>query len=294
MNKNCEPKVWIAHSTNDKDIASVIAEGLDRQLISVLNDYVQYRLRSGEDEDDIITSSINQADFVLALVTASTNADDMISQIRRAQTLNRKILVIIYGTNDVVSLGFTSIDLAELLSGSPHIYYAAKRAYVDLIACIKGKKADNRQIISSNEEKSKYNVFISKKSEDYFYAKQVYDYISDKGYKTFLSEESLQATGNAEYMKAIDKALEQAEHLIVVGSKPEHFLSGWVEAEWRVFINEKRSGHKKGNIVTMITNGMQPSQLPMSLRYYEVIPFDDHGMDRLLNYLITDDSKQND
>jgi len=52
--------------------------------------------------------------------------------------------------------------------------------------------------------------------------------------------------GNSDYRREIDRALEQAKHLIVVTSRKEYVESKWVEAEWGSFINEKRSGRKDG------------------------------------------------
>ena len=86
-------------------------------------------------------------------------------------------------------------------------------------------------------------------------------------------------------MKEIDKALETAQHMVVAGTSIENIVSGWVEAEWRLFINEKRSGRKSGNIITVINGGLKPSELPMSLRYYEVIDLGAEGLIRIGNYL---------
>lgn len=71
----------------------------------------------------------------------------------------------------------------------------------------------------------------------------------------------------------------------MVGSSVENILSGWVEAEWRVFINEKRSGRKLGNILTIIPGTLHPQHLPMSLRYYEVFQLENALSSRLLEYL---------
>ena len=48
--------------------------------------------------------------------------------------------------------------------------------------------------------------------------------------------------GSSDYRKEIDRALDASKHMIVVTSKKEHVESSWVEAEWGLFINEKRSG----------------------------------------------------
>jgi hypothetical protein len=51
--------------------------------------------------------------------------------------------------------------------------------------------------------------------------------------------------------------------------------SFWVEAERGFFINEKRAKLKTGNLITMIIGDIKTPELAPSLRYYEVIPFDE-------------------
>jgi len=128
-------------------------------------------------------------------------------------------------------------------------------------------------------------VFISVKSEDFPYAQQVYDFLLGQGIDVFFCRESLQTLGRSDYRHEIDQALEETDHMVVVTSRPENVRSEWVEAEWGIFINEKRSGRKKGNLVTMTAGNMQPSDLPPSLRYYEVIPLNESGMQLLLKYM---------
>lgn len=52
-------------------------------------------------------------------------------------------------------------------------------------------------------------------------------------------------------MGEIDLALDSARHLVVVTNCVDNVLASWVEAEWRVFINENRSGRKTGNAITL-------------------------------------------
>lgn len=139
--------------------------------------------------------------------------------------------------------------------------------------------------LASPDLTQKGKVFISVKSEDFPYAQQVYDFLTGQGIDVFFCRESLQILGRSDYRHEIDHALEETEHMVVVTSRPENVRSEWVEAEWGIFINEKRSGRKKGNLVTMTAGNMQPSDLPPSLRYYEVISLNDSGMQLLLKYM---------
>ncbi len=150
---------------------------------------------------------------------------------------------------------------------------------------IKDKLLNHYPTKEPSTSSDRYDVFLSHKSQDYSIAKGIYDYLEANNYKTFLSEVCLPKLGSADYMKKIDEALDASQHMILVGSSVEHVLASWVEAEWRVFINEKRSGRKKGNFLTIVSNDINPSDLPISLRYYEVIPFDIDNFDRILPYL---------
>jgi len=119
-------------------------------------------------------------------------------------------------------------------------------------------------------------------------AEELFHYLQSKGLVVFLSSESLPKLGNADYRKAIDHALDQCRHMIVIGSKVEYLSSSWVEAEWGFFINEKRAGRKNGNILTVVTNDIEIEDLPASLRYFQVIFFEKENFDQIASYVDRD------
>ena len=129
------------------------------------------------------------------------------------------------------------------------------------------------------------DVFISHKSADLKLAKQLYDYLVKCGLAVFEADETLPQLGNADYRKTIDDALDRCQHMVVVGSSVANIVSDWVEAEWGSFINEKRSGRKKGNILTVITANLKIEELPASLRGYEVLYFKQENFERIAAYL---------
>lgn len=134
------------------------------------------------------------------------------------------------------------------------------------------KKLVPNDLIAELAELNRVDVFISHKSEDFLKAKRVYDFLVSSGISTFLSEMSLPALSNADYSAEIDNALERAKNIIVIATSKENVLSGWVQYEWSAFANEKRSGRKTGNIITLIDDNMPLSDLPILLRQFEVIP----------------------
>jgi hypothetical protein len=128
-------------------------------------------------------------------------------------------------------------------------------------------------------------IFISARSDDYKYAEQIYSYLKAQGLPVFFSQESLPELASSDYRKQIDDALDKAQHMIVVTSSRANVESSWVEAEWGLFINEKRSGRKLGNLITVVAGGLRPGDLPASLRYYEVIPFQRESLPKILRYV---------
>lgn len=135
----------------------------------------------------------------------------------------------------------------------------------------------------------KYDVFISCKSEDYRYAEEVYDFLNENHIHTFLASKELRKLGDSEYREAIEEALDVAEHLIVLSSKPEYVKSKWVKYEWGLFLNDKIDGHKTGNILTILL-GFEPHSLVIALRKYESFRFESYK-ETLLNYVETNESK---
>lgn len=120
-----------------------------------------------------------------------------------------------------------------------------------------------------SEELNRIDVFISHKSQDYPLAKAVYDELTKAGCKVFLSEVSLPAASNTDYISAIDDALEKSKGMVVIADSIETFDSGWVHYEWSSFLNEKRSGRKSGNLITMVRKEEDIARLPYALRQYE-------------------------
>lgn len=129
------------------------------------------------------------------------------------------------------------------------------------------------------------NIFISRKKADAHMAYPIYDYLTALGLSVFESDKSLPKLGNSDYRKAIDEALDECRHMIVVGSSAENISSSWVEAEWGLYISEKRAGRKNGNILTVVSAGVAIETLPASLRYYEVIVYDQERLDTIAAYV---------
>ena len=131
----------------------------------------------------------------------------------------------------------------------------------------------------------KYDVFISCKSEDYPHGRQAYQFLSRNGLVVFFSDVTLGELRDADYRKRIDDAIDQSMHMVVVTSSGQNVRATWVESEWGIFVNDKLSDRKQGNLITLLVGSVVPADLPPRLRNYEAIKFDKAGLQRLLNYL---------
>lgn len=282
-------RLWAAFADNDIAALKRMCDALDREFwksqyaVSVLNEdwSLSDFLRNPSDTDDRVTEAMRTADYVLACMTPDLCEDDMVAQLRRAHALGKEIIVFYYGrtcdsSGKAISPRF-SADLFLLLQGARQVaLWGSPTAELEAIFSRAGSIAP---------EPTSPTVFLSHNHRDHELARRVHDFLTQAGTATFLSEVSLPQLGSCDYMKEIDKALECAKHMIVVGTSLANIMSGWVEAEWRLFINEKRSGRKTGNIVTVIDGGLAAAQLPMSLRYFEVVDLRTEDLKRIGGYL---------
>lgn len=129
-----------------------------------------------------------------------------------------------------------------------------------------------------------YDVFISSKSEDYEYAREIYTFLVNNGISVFFADEELKNNGSSEYSESIDQAIDASTHMMVFASKIDYINSTWVKSEWRAFTNEIRSGRKRGNIITILKD-IQANSLPLVLRNYQSISYSNY-QESILNYIV--------
>ena len=96
--------------------------------------------------------------------------------------------------------------------------------------------------VSANEEP--YDIFICYKETaedgqrtlDSVLAQEIYDALTDKGYRVFFSRIPLEDKLGVEYEPYIFAALNSARIMLVVGTDYEHFNAVWVKNEWSRFL----------------------------------------------------------
>ena len=139
-----------------------------------------------------------------------------------------------------------------------------------------------------------FDVFISKNSKDELAARKLSELLQQRGLRVFESSISLSQMGQAEYSDAIDDALNNSRHLLVICSRNENGeKSEWVRYEWQSFRNEVFSGRKKGNIVVIRLNSIPIANLAFGLRKYQAFDYQNLDMDGLVSYFRVNDDFQN-
>jgi serine/threonine protein kinase len=144
-------------------------------------------------------------------------------------------------------------------------------------------------------KRDRLDVFISYHSSDEKYAENLYEYLCSHGIEAFFSKRSLPEMSESDYISAIHDALEQATHIVVVASSALCAQGGWVRSEWSLWYNEKLSGRKNGNVITVRTNAFPIHELPIALRANQVVDLNAEGYEQLLRYLtnrIEEDSEK--
>ena len=129
----------------------------------------------------------------------------------------------------------------------------------------------------------KYDVFISKNSNDQELADSVVRFLEEAGLSVFESKKDLPRLGDADYSRAIFNALDNAKNIVIICSSNENgACSKWVYEEWSWFINEIRSKRRDGQIMT-IRRGIAIDKIDAQLRKYESFEYDVY-QSRILPY----------
>lgn len=99
-------------------------------------------------------------------------------------------------------------------------------------------------ILSISSREAPYDIFICYKETDFsgartldsVLAQDIYDALTDKGYRVFFSRITLEDKLGQEYEPYIFSALNSAKVMLAVGTDYEHFQAVWVKNEWSRFL----------------------------------------------------------
>ena len=124
---------------------------------------------------------------------------------------------------------------------------------------------------------NRYDVFISFKnrdangnpSRDSEIAKDLFDEFTKQGISAFFANVKLLELGSAAYKSSIEKAMDAARIMVVIGTDPAYLETEWVTYERESFHNDILSGLKKNACIIPYLATFESAKIPRSLRGYE-------------------------
>lgn len=136
-----------------------------------------------------------------------------------------------------------------------------------------------KEIAKQLEKEQAFDIFISykatdengNKTEDSIIARQIYDTLTEKNYKVFLAEKTLEDRLGANYEPIIFKAITTSKIFILVGTSQENINSAWVRNEWSRFIERiKDNSDNSVNAQSFIPvfKNMSPYDMPKINNHY--------------------------
>ncbi|MDE6722816.1 MAG: TIR domain-containing protein [Eubacterium sp.] len=157
---------------------------------------------------------------------------------------------------------FTDIDYIETINNADESNKAVYEEEANKINDIQ------QGIIKQSENEEDYDIFICYKetdeatgdrTEDSVIAQDLYYELEKKGFKTFFARKTLEGKLGSAYEPIIYSALNSAEVMVVLGTKPEHFNSVWLKNEWSRYLDFAQSGNK---LLIPAYRGFSPYELP--------------------------------
>lgn len=127
-------------------------------------------------------------------------------------------------------------------------------------------------ILATSQNEEPFDVFIcyketddatKERTKDSIDAQEIYYQLTNEGYRVFFSRITLEDKVGAEYEPYIFAALNSAQVMVVIGSKPEYFNAVWVKNEWSRFLGMMRKDRSK--LLLPCYKNMDPYDLPEQL-----------------------------
>ncbi len=110
-----------------------------------------------------------------------------------------------------------------------------------------------KDILRISSQEKPFDIFIcyketdesGKRTRDSVMAQDIYNNLTEQGYKVFFSRITLEDKLGQEYEPYIFAALNSAKVMLVIGTKKEFFEAVWVKNEWSRFLSLKRKDKTK-------------------------------------------------
>lgn len=122
-----------------------------------------------------------------------------------------------------------------------------------------------------------FDIFISFKNtddegrltEDSKIAELLYKEFCARKISAFYSNITLLKLGESVYKRSIDKALDTAKILILIGTEMDYIESRWIKYEWESFHTDILNGVKSDGEIITYTKNINAHSLPRALRSYQ-------------------------
>lgn len=206
----------------------------------------------------------------------------------RIPTCHRTQYISIFDDSDYLS----AIKYADVLSKD---VYENEAKEIDAI---------QKQILRISYTESPFDIFICYKeldengdrTEDSVIATDIYNSLTEKGYRVFFSRITLESKLGTNYEPYIFSALHSSKVLLHVTTSLKHTNSVWVKNEWSRYV--KLMGD--GKVIIPCYKGIKPSDLPSEIKNFQGQDFSKigamqdllHGIDKILNYGINQDDEE--
>ena len=153
----------------------------------------------------------------------------------------------------------------ELAPAEVRAAYEADAAYID---------ATQQRIRELQLNEPGYDIFLCYKetaidsndtTEESRVARRLYNDLTRKGYRVFYAPESLAAVVGENYEAGICHGIETAKVMLVIGTRPDHLTSAWVQSEWSRYLERIDNGEDKH--LVPLYGGMRAGELPAAFRH---------------------------
>lgn len=132
-------------------------------------------------------------------------------------------------------------------------------------------------ILEISGKEDPFDVFIcyketdehGKRTRDSVLAQEIYNELTNEGYKVFFSRITLENVLGTAYEPYIFAALNSAKVMVVVGTRKEHFNAVWVKNEWSRYLALIKGGAKK--VLIPAYRDMDPYDLPEEFSHLQAL-----------------------
>jgi len=130
-------------------------------------------------------------------------------------------------------------------------------------------------IFEVSQKEAPYDVFIcykevdsqGERTLDSVLANELYDMLTQEGFKVFFSRITLEDKLGMAYEPYIFAALNSAKVMVVVGTKPEHFHAVGVKNEWSCYLSLIKKDNRK--VLIPVYKNMSPYDLPIEFSHLQ-------------------------